>query len=236
MFQGHRLWIERRRYSDAYGYGVDHLRIKTIFYQSSAIEDFLVSVHGDYFRKADDELMIFHASPWSGSWYDPISRPARHWDSVILPPHIKNGLLADVKDFLSEGDRAWYAARGISHRRGYLLHGRPGSGKTTLVTAIASQLKLSVRVISPAARGMHDQKLNLVFRSCNQGDLILIEDIDCVMPMKRQNDNDDGLFEAEEKDSKNKNYLPRSTVTLSGLLNAIDGVSSQEGCILFATT
>lgn len=62
---------------------------------------------------------------------------------------------------------------------------------------------------------------------------------DCVMPKKRRGD----LADDDEEDGDNtaeadpgKFGFAKSTVTLSGLLNAIDGVSSQEDCVLFAST
>ena len=63
-------------------------------------------------------------------WTSSIVRPKRSLASVVLDEDIKNLLLEDAKDFLASED--WYAERGIPWRRGYLLHGCPGSGKTSL--------------------------------------------------------------------------------------------------------
>lgn len=94
---------------------------------------------------------------------------------MTLPGTAKDELLLDVQRFLTDEDKEWYATRGtylrrayadrpgVPHRRGYLLHGRPGSAKTLLVsttkdhpdilaTAIASQLKLDT-LVNPALRG-----------------------------------------------------------------------------------
>lgn len=80
-------------------------------------------------------------------------------------------LLADALDFLRSehwyGERGWLfetAARlrveihfifisGIPFRRGYLLHGVPGSGKTSLIHAMAGELGLDIYVISLSAKG-----------------------------------------------------------------------------------
>ena len=37
--------------------------------------------------------------------------------------------------------RQYYGDLGIPYRRGYLFHGTPGSGKTSLITALASELQ-----------------------------------------------------------------------------------------------
>jgi chaperone BCS1 len=51
-------------------------------------------------------------SPQTGAWYDPISRPSRRWNSVLLPGSIKDDLLKDVAAFLSDEEQEWYAERG----------------------------------------------------------------------------------------------------------------------------
>ncbi|KAK6903977.1 hypothetical protein I203_107488 [Kwoniella mangroviensis CBS 8507] len=221
--KGNYLWITRKSKGYANYDPVDkeeHLEITGLSVQPENIKQFIIDAHAMFFKKADNELLIFNVSPYN-----------------------KAPLLKDVKNFLSDEEKDWYGARGIPHRRGYLLHGRPGSGKTTLATAIASQLSLDIYIVNPAARGMDDGRLNKASRNCPPQNMTLIEDIDRVMPPrpKRGDSEDDG--EDDSFDDKTvggadpgKYGLARSTVTLSGLLNAIDGVSSQEDCILFATT
>ncbi|WWC87138.1 uncharacterized protein L201_002024 [Kwoniella dendrophila CBS 6074] len=242
--KGTYLWVERSSKGLANRWAVrieDHYRIVACWFQAAhGIKQFITDAHELYHKKSDDELIIFNLSPATGNWIDPIHRPSRLWSSVILPITSKEPLLQDVKNFLSEKEKRWYNTRGIPHRRGYLLHGKPGSGKTTLATAVASQLGLDIYIVNPAARGMDDAKLNKAFRNCPAGNMILLEDLDCVMPHRNQTDNDDDDFidtpAKKDTNESGKNALSKSTVTLSGLLNAIDGVSSQEDCILFATT
>jgi mitochondrial chaperone BCS1 len=150
-----------------------------------------------------------------GNWCVTSWRPRRPLASIVLADDLLDDLLADMRAFLAAGP--WYTARGVPHRRGYLLHGPPGNGKTTLVTAAAGELGLSVATLSLSNRSMTDESLRFVVDELPRGAVLLIEDIDCAFGPERES--------GEE-----------TRVTMSGLLNALDGVSSRDGRILFLTT
>jgi chaperone BCS1 len=61
--------------------------------------------------------------PNQQSWRVLGTRSKRAFSSIILDPGMKDVLIDDAKDFLSS--KAWYAARGIPFRRGYLLVSDP---------------------------------------------------------------------------------------------------------------
>jgi chaperone BCS1 len=142
-------------------------------------------------------------------------RPRRPLASIVLADNLLDELLADLRAFLDAG--GWYTTRGVPHRRGYLLHGPPGNGKTTLVAAVAGELGLSVAVLSLSNKVLTDDILRNQVNALPPGAILLIEDIDCAFAEKRAAGEVTG-------------------VTMSGLLNALDGVSSREGRILFMTT
>jgi chaperone BCS1 len=62
-------------------------------------------------------------------------RRKRPLNSVILDKGIIENLINDVEHFVSHSH--WYIDRGIPYRRGYLLYGPPGSGKTSAIMALA---------------------------------------------------------------------------------------------------
>jgi chaperone BCS1 len=149
------------------------------------------------------------------NWETTSWQPRRPVESLVLAGDLLDELLNDLRTFYAS--RAWYIQRGIPHRRGYLLHGPPGNGKTTLVLAAAGELNLSVAVLSLSNRLLSDDALRCLVDALPPATLLLIEDVDCVFKSERTTTDQTG-------------------VTLSGLLNALDGVSSREGRVMFLTT
>jgi len=109
--------------------------------------------------------------------------------------------------------------KGVPYRRGYLLHGPPGTGKTSFTQAIAGALKLNICYLNLSNGNMDDDGLNRALNNAPSQSIILLEDID-------------GIFVARESVNQGRD----GGVSFSGLLNALDGVRSQEGRILFMTT
>ncbi|QRV88320.1 AAA family ATPase [Ceratobasidium sp. AG-Ba] len=148
--------------------------------------------------------------------------------SIVLDPEIKDMIMEDAKDFMSS--ESWYADRGIPFRRGYLLYGAPGSGKTSLIHALAGELKLDVYVISLSRRGFDDAKLNEMISDLPPRAIALIEDIDASFTTAV------GVRGSGSASNVGSGGEDGGGVTLAGLLGAIDGVAAQEGRLLFATT
>jgi len=140
----------------------------------------------------------------------------------------------------------WYAERGIPWRRGYLLHGYPGTGKTSLIHALAGELDLDIYVVSLSKRGLDDSSLNELISKLPSRSLALMEDIDAAFFRGLTRENETSAIPNLPGQPSNTNLpqgppgaappTPSTGVTLSGLLGAIDGVAAQEGRLLFATT
>merc|ERR1712166_275647 len=80
-----------------------------------------------------------------------------------------------AKKFLESSQ--WYGDRGIPYRRGYLLHGPPGCGKTSFTQVLAGALKLDMCMLSLSNAQLDDQKLAQNFREAPENAIILLEDV-----------------------------------------------------------
>ncbi|XP_015587313.1 mitochondrial chaperone BCS1 isoform X2 [Cephus cinctus] len=159
-----------------------------------------------------------------GSEWRPFGHPRkrRPLNSVILDTGISNRILMDCKEFIE--NPAWYSDRGIPYRRGYLLHGPPGCGKSSYITALAGELERGICVLNLSERGLTDDRLNHLLAVAPQQTIILLEDVDAAFSSR------------EESKEVKAAYDGLNRVTFSGLLNCLDGVASTEARILFMTT
>ncbi|CAK9437345.1 uncharacterized protein LODBEIA_P17230 [Lodderomyces beijingensis] len=168
--------------------------------------------------KANEGKTVIFTS-WGPEWR-PFGQPRskRLLGSVILDQGIAEDVVEDVRDFLTSGD--WYHKRGIPYRRGYLLYGPPGSGKTSFIQALAGELDYNICILNLSENNLTDDRLNHLMNHIPNRSILLLEDVDAAFNKREQ--------------SAEQGYT--SGVTFSGLLNALDGVASAEECITFMTT
>ncbi|ELR12161.1 ATPase, AAA domain containing protein [Acanthamoeba castellanii str. Neff] len=173
--------------------------------------------------------VIYNVDASFGGWKRAITKPERSVESVILDSDVAEELLQDAKEFLTSAD--WYTTLGIPYRRAYLFHGKPGCGKTSFVAAMAAKLGFSVCVLNLSEKNLNDSSLNMWLVEAPQNSIILLEDVDVAFL------NQDRSSKKSEGKSAYEDLFGRPrTVTFSGLLNAIDGIASQEGRLFVMTT
>ena len=120
-------------------------------------------------------------------------RQRRPLDSVVLDTGVSEATVSDVKDFMSSQD--WYRDRGIPYRRGYLLHGPPGGGKTSFITALAGELEYSICVLNLSDRSMSDDRLQHRLADAPENSIILLEDIDAAFVSRDENPHQEAAFQ-----------------------------------------
>ncbi|CAG9533782.1 unnamed protein product [Cercopithifilaria johnstoni] len=142
--------------------------------------------------------------------------------SVVLDDGVANSIVNDFQEFCSSSK--WYTERGIPYRRGYLLYGPPGSGKSSFIAALASYFGYSVCILSLSERTLDDDRLNHLLNTPPPCSIVVLEDVDAAFGSRG------------DPVQSSKAYEGLTRVTFSGLLNAIDGVASADERILFMTT
>ncbi|KAJ6449374.1 P-loop containing nucleoside triphosphate hydrolase protein [Mycena sanguinolenta] len=202
----------------------------------AVLADLIETAKRLYLQKGVSTVSV-HLTDNRGEWAKTITKSRRALSTLILPTGIRETIVADARQFLESEE--WYSQAGIPHRRGYLLYGEPGTGKSTTIHVLAGELGLEIYFISLASPGVDDYSLAKLISDTPSRCILLIEDIDCAFPSRDEEDEDEEEVPLMDKDGKpigGRSTPARSAVTLSGLLNVLDSVSSEEGRLTFATT
>jgi len=210
--QGHWLQITRQR-QDSVGGALarELLVLRMYFANKETLHDIVREAQLKAKEREQTTTSIFVPDNY-GSWVRSCGRAKRSLSSVVLEEGMVEELLDDVCNFY-ESDN-WYRERGIPWRRGYLLEGLPGCGKTSFIMALAGELSLDIYAINLSSKNLSDESLSELLANTPQRSLLLLEDVEAAASTKHRT----------------------SSVTRSGLLNAMDGVAAVEGRVLFMTS
>ncbi|KAK1430746.1 hypothetical protein QVD17_13712 [Tagetes erecta] len=190
-----------------------------------------------YTNNKSENWSSFRKNTWSHIVFEHPST----FDTIAMDPKKKKEILNDLMTFSKSKD--YYKKVGKSWKRGYLLHGPPGTGKSSMIAAMANFLEYDIYDLELTSVKDNTDLRKLLIETSSKS-IIVIEDIDCSLDLTGQRkekkeeskeDKDDPVKKkVEEEEGKKKG----SEVTLSGLLNFIDGLWSacgSERLIVFTT-
>ncbi|KAK3040821.1 hypothetical protein RJ639_029165 [Escallonia herrerae] len=143
------------------------------------------------------------------------------FDTLAMDPALKKEVLDDLDRFVKRRD--FYKRVGKAWKRGYLLYGPPGTGKSSLIAAMANYLKFNIYDLELTNLHSNSDLRRLLVSTANRS-ILVIEDIDCSV-------------ELQDRQAGGSNQS-ETQLTLSGLLNFIDGLWSScgdERIIVFTT-
>ncbi|OEL27434.1 AAA-ATPase ASD, mitochondrial [Dichanthelium oligosanthes] len=178
----------------------------------------------------------------TSQWSHVVFEHPKTFATLAMDPAKKKEIMDDLDMF--KAGKEYHARVGKAWKRGYLLYGPPGTGKSAMIAAMANYLDYDIYDIELTS--VHSNSdLRKLFIETKSKSIIVIEDIDCSLDLSgsRKNkeetaeDKKDGSTPAGDKAEKKKADTS-SKVTLSGLLNFIDGLWSACGAerlIVFTT-
>jgi len=171
----------------------------------------------EYKKTNKETIRTFY---WKQDYWTLFSKvPKRSIDTLYHPDGVVDNVLDNIKTFIDNDTRNEYLKYGIPYKLVHLLYGVPGSGKTSLINCIGSEIDADIHYI-PITTELKDTQLISAFSDLTTSEddkikIIVIEDIDCIFNKRKENDN--------------------NNITLQTLLNCLDGFACIEGMILFLT-
>ena len=139
------------------------------------------------------------------------------WDDLVLEPEIQRLVQRDFESFFAR--KEWFQRHRLPFKRGYLFYGPPGNGKTSVIRAMASRPHLALFSVNFNNQEVDDSAISAMLEEARNiaPALVVLEDLDRLFPR-----------------DESKRY-EGVKVSISGLLNGLDGIAVQQGLIVVAT-
>ncbi|PRQ27084.1 putative ATPase, AAA-type, core, AAA-type ATPase domain-containing protein [Rosa chinensis] len=176
--------------------------------------------------KEERKVVKLHTVDYNGTDYwgsINLDHPA-NFDTIAMEPEMKKTLIEDLDRFRER--KEYYKRVGKAWKRGYLLYGPPGTGKSSLVAAMANYLKFDIFDLDLKEVQCNSDLRRLLIGTKSRS-ILVIEDIDCSVELQNR-----------DSDQNEPKTVEDDKVSLSGLLNFIDGLWSscgEERIIVFTT-
>ena len=173
----------------------------------NSIKNLITEIKSHSKLKLDNEIRIFISNS-NSKWEKLNNISKRNFDTIFLND---NKIINDIEKFMNS--QKIYEIRGLKYKRNYLLHGPPGTGKTTLINCIASKYNFDIYMINFSS-GLNDSNFMKLVSKLSDKSILILEDID-------------SLFESRES---------KANISFSTVLNVLDGFATKNRLITFMTT
>lgn len=211
------------------GRRLESLMFRTVGRKRIFLQQFVDDIVACHIKRLGVQSRLF---TYNDGW-DLVEGYAPRWlESVILQPGEKEHLLQDIEKFRNSKRR--YECLGIPYHRGYLFYGPPGTGKTSLVSALAANFGMSIYLINLG--DFNDRTLMNAINQITPNSVLLFEDVDCMKSGKARVASSLPAHDAMEAGKEKEGIADKNGVTLSGLLNALDGFYAPTNVLFMMTT
>ena len=226
------VWFSRTENArEGTGRRVESFTFRTLGRNRPLVQSFVDDVMQCHINRQGVQSYLYS---YNDGWdYLPGYSP-RVLESVILEPGEKEHLLQDIAQFRRSKQR--YAQLGVPYHRGYLFYGPPGTGKTSLASAVAAHFGLSIYTVN--LPDFTDRSLMSAVNQVPRNSVLLFEDIDCMRSGQTRAgaDSGGGQDRVAASEGRKDNASTQSGITLSGLLNVLDGFHAPSGVLFVMTT
>lgn len=186
------------------------IRIKCLRQSVEFLQRFLNGIYEQHVTP--DHINIFYFSR-DGSWSVPLFRRPREIAIIRLTPEMER-VIDDIYRF--RNDEARYKQENKHYKRGYLLEGPTGTGKTTCIEIISTKFNMGTYIVNLNASNMTDEVLINLVANVPIHSLIVFEEIEKQLDTIKSN--------------------PQNLVSAGGILMAMDGPQRiNHGCIIIVT-
>jgi chaperone BCS1 len=212
------------------GRRIESLTFRTFGRNRVSLQRFVDDVLQCHIRREGVQSYLY---TYNDGWDYLAGYSPRVLDSVVMEPGEKEHLLQDIAQFRKSKPR--YERLGVPYHRGYLLYGPPGMGKTSLVSALAAHFGLSIYTVNLS--DFNDRSLMIAVNQVPQNSVLLFEDIDCMKGSQSRVGADAASGQhGSATVSTKENIASQNGITLSGLLNVLDGFHAPTGVLFVMTT
>ena len=136
------------------------------------------------------------------------------WSDIVLPNGLSERIRLEVDGVLRcAGTLSRY---GLNSKKGFILAGEPGNGKTLLLKILANTTNVTC-ILVPFNRKNEEKAMSGIFKLARKlaPTMLILEDVD--------------LYGEEREDTRDSEYLGE-------LMNELDGMIDNKEIIVFATT